>query len=293
MGLVFPGYRGIAKIQGVDDYVRFGDANITAKQEINAPDLIMGDWDHDAYVYGKIEVGGTISGPVTENFVKGAGGLFPWAVRRSGECGTLEQGDIELWYYCGTPTQGSALRYRKFEGMIANSINFSCSAGDIAQFSLDVMGTAAGNWGEDDAPHYTSSEKLLTWDKVGVSIAGSGPGATEMANVNYSNFEFTISNNLEAVYSLAQENLFPFEIVPGLRTITGSLSVYNIPGADGVNTWDEYDAGDVTTITFNLNTLSVDMKVQLHRIEPAFSVGPIISTIGFTGVTHQEGDPWV
>ena len=69
MGSVFPGYRGLADIGGVGQ-VRFADASITAKQEVEAPDLIMGDWDHDAYVYGKIEVGGTISGPVTETFVE-------------------------------------------------------------------------------------------------------------------------------------------------------------------------------------------------------------------------------
>ena len=34
------------------------------------------------------------------------------------------------------------------------------------------------------------------------------------------------------------------------------------------------------------------MAVRFHRVEPASSVGPIISTIGFTGVSHQTGSAW-
>ena len=289
MAQVHPGYRGIAIISAVTNEVRFADANITARQEINAPDLIMGDWDHDAYVYGPIEVGGTISGPVTETFASGAvGSLWDWAVKRTAPCGDLTTSTITLYYYCGG-TDGNT---RTFQGMLGNSVNFSVAAGDIANFSIDVLGKSAGAWTNATPPHVTRAEKLITWDKVSVSVSGAGPGASALSNVNYSNFDFTISNNLETVYSLAQSNLFPFEIVPGLRTITGTLSVYNTPQADGVDTWDSYTAGNVSTLTFNIGTLSIDMKVQFHRIEPTSSVGPIISTLGFTGVTHQTGAAW-
>lgn len=289
MGNVYPGYRGLADIAAVGQ-VRFADAGITARQEINAPDLIMGDWDHDAYVYGPIEVGGTISGPVTETFVSGSGGggLWDWGVKRNGTCGTLTDSDITLYYYCG----GSDSRARTFSGMLVNSLNFSCAAGDIAQFSIDILGSSAGAWLSSDPPHFTDSEKLITWDKVGVSLTGGDDNFTPPANIAFSNFDFTISNNLETVYSLGQPNLFPFEIVPGLRGITGSISVYNTPEADGVDTWDDYLASGTGTITFDIGGLSIDMKVRFHRIEPASSVGPIISSIGFTGVTHQTGSAW-
>ena len=290
MGNVYPGYRGLADVAGVGQ-VRFADANITAKQEVKADDLIMGDWDHDAYVYGKIEVGGTISGPVTETFVSGSGGgsLWEWGVQRVGDCGTLSEETVTLYYYCG----GSDNNSRQFTGMLVNSMNFSCSAGDVANFSIDIMGKSAGAWSNQIPPHFTDAEKLITWDKVNVTIPGTlGPGASELQNVNYSNFDFTIGNNLEAVYSLAQANLFPFEIVPGLRTITGSLSVYNTPEADGVDSWDDYLAGNISVVQFDIGGLLVDMKVQFHRIEPASSVGPIISSVGFTGVGHQTGTAW-
>jgi hypothetical protein len=290
MGNVYPGYRGLADIAAVGQ-VRFADAGITARQEINAPDLIMGDWDKDAYVFGPIEIGGTISGPVTETFVSGGagGGLWDWGVKRTGDCGVLADSDVTLYYYCG----GTDSRSRSFSGMLVNSLNFSCAAGDIAQFSIDILGSSAGAWQSTDPPHFTDAEKLVTWDKVGVSItAGADSNIPPTGNLAYSNFDFTIANNLETVYSLGQPNLFPFEIVPGLRGITGSISVYNTPEFDGQDRWDDYLAANVSTITFDIGGLSIDMKVRFHRVEPASSVGPIISTVGFTGVSHQTGSAW-
>jgi hypothetical protein len=291
MASINPGYRGLAVIPGIGQ-VRFGDANITAKQEINAPDLIMGDWDHDAYVYGKIEVGGSISGPVTETFIQGAlgGGLWDWGVVRTAPCGTLEAKDLTLYYYCEGASAGSS---RAFSGLKVNSLNFNVTAGDIANFSIDVMGTFAGTWGTGNPPHFTDAEKLITWDKTSLSVSPGFSGGS-LTNVDFQSFDFTIGNNLEPQYTLDQPNLFPVQIVDGLRTITGSLSVFNTPHEDGAFNWDEagYTAGNTATIVFDIGGLSIDMKVQFHRVEPASTTGAIVSTVAFTGVTHQTGSAW-
>lgn len=291
---VYPGYRGLADIAGVGQ-VRFGDASVTARQSVEAPDLIMGDWDHDAYVFGKIEVGGTISGPVTETFVSGSGGgtgIWAWGVTRYNDCGTLNSADTTLYYYCG----GTEYRARQFTGMYVNTLGFSCSAGDVAQFNIDLMGTGlsgTNGWVNTDPPHFTTAEKLITWDRVTLTILpGANAEFTPPANIAYSNFDFSISNNLQAVYNLGQANLFPAAIVPGLRTITGSISVYNTPQADGKDAWIDYLASEVSTIGFNIGGLTLDMKVRFHRVEPASSTGPIVSTVAFTGVTHQSGTAW-
>jgi len=285
-----PGYRGLAFIPGVGQ-VRFESANISAKQEIIAPDLIMGDWDHDAYVYGKIEVGGSISGPVTETFVNGAlgGGLWDWGVVRTAPCGTLQEIDgLILYYYCEGASGGSN---RTFDGMKVNSLNFNVTAGDIANFSIDVNGTFAGTWGTGNPPNFTDAEKLITWDQTSVSITPGFSGGT-LTDVDFQSFDFTIANNLEPVYTLSQPNLFPVQIVDGLRTITGSLTVFNTPNEDGADTWLDYIASNTATIAFNIGSLDIDMKVQFHRVEPSSQVGPITSTIAFTGVTHQTGVAW-
>lgn len=294
---VHPGYRGLASLPGIGN-VRFSDANISAKQEINAPDLIMGDWDHDAYVYGPIDVSGSMNGPVTETFVAGGGsGILGWALTRTAPCGTLASEDITLYYYCGTGTGNNT---RTFEDMYVNSLGFSCAAGDVAQFTLDLIGRSAGEWTSDDPPHFTTAEKLITWDKVSVSATGSGVPSGDIA---YSNFDFTVGNNCEVVYALnagsggvGSPDLFPYDVVPGLRTITGTLSAYDTPEFDGFDHWDDYTADDPATLTFTLGsgagTITINMFVRFHRIEPASSVTPIISSVGFTGVTHQTGTPW-
>lgn len=272
---VHAGYLGLVAIDGVGQ-VRFSDSNITARQTIDAPDIIMGDYDHDAYVYGKIEVGGTISGPVTETFGK-AGGLWQWATERTGTCKELAERGATVYYYCE--------RSRSFTGMKVNSVNFSCSAGEIAQFSVELMGKSAAPWGSSGV-EFTTAEKLITWDKVSVSLGGFNGG--ELSTVAYQNFDFTLSNNCEPVYSLSQNDLFPYQIVEGLRTITGSVSVFNAPDVPGALDWDSYTAGTTGTLNFTVGDLSVDCKVQFHRTEPAASVGPVVSTVGFTGVTHQN-----
>jgi len=282
MAQVYPGYMGLADIGGTQ--VRFADANIAATQSVEAPDLIMGDYDRDAYVYGKIEVGGSISGPVTETFATGGGSIWSWATARD-DCGNPTEKDLTLYYFCG----GSGNSSRSFSGMLVNSLNFSCSAGDVAQFSLDVMGRGADPWGTGDPPPKQDAEKLVTWDKVGVTITpGSDSTWSPAVDVGFSNFDFTLANNLEAVYSLGQANLFPYDIVSGLRQISGSISVYNIPGSNGFDAWDDYQASNIGNITFNIGLLSISASVRFHRVEPANSVGPIMSTVAFTGVGHQS-----
>lgn len=280
-----PGYQGYAEIG--DDQIRFSDASIVATQTINIPDLMMGDHDRDAYNYGPIEVSGSISGPVTEKF---GSNILPWAVKRiSGTCERLEERDITLYYYCGGDNG-----QRTFTGMYANSVNFSVSAGDVANFSLDTVGKGAEAWqsNTNPTPLQDIPEKIITWDQVSLSISGSGPGATVLSEVAFSDFDFTVENNLETVYSLSQDNMFPFDIVPGLRNINGSMTVYNIHDVDGVDNWGGYEAGTTSVIRFNIGPVSVSANVQLHRIEPSSSVGPVTATIGFTGVTHQSGSVW-
>ena len=291
-GFVNAGYRGIADIGGL--LVRFADANITARQEVEAPDLVMGDWDRDAYVYGKINVGGTISGPITQSFADGVDSVLGWAAGRTDPCGELGTRDLKLYYYCGSS--------RNFEGLFVNSLNVSVSAGDVAQFSLDLIGTRAEDFAAEDPPHHILSEKLITWDKVNVQVGGSCPESSlPTTALRFQSFDFTISNNIETVYGLGQDDLFPFDIVPGIRSISGSVSVYNTPGFNGADTFDDYCAEDTCDLTFSLGDnadgcgfdgSSITMKVRFHRIEPSLSVGPIVSTVAFTGVTHQSGFPW-
>ena len=55
---IYAGYLGIARLGG--NTYRINEANVAAVQEVNATDVIMGDYFHDAWNYGTAAVGGTI-----------------------------------------------------------------------------------------------------------------------------------------------------------------------------------------------------------------------------------------
>jgi hypothetical protein len=277
---IHPGYMGYANIGGTN--VRFADANITARQDVLIPDMVMGNFDRAAYTFGKVEVGGSISGPVTESFAAGAGSIWDWAFTRD-SCGALTAKDVSLYYFCGGDN-GS----RTFPQVLANNCTFSCAAGDVAQFSVEVMGATAPTWGGGVSGNtITTTEKLLTWDKVGVSIASGGVSVP--TNALLSNFEFTINNNVQAMYAITDgSNYFPTALVPGLRTITGSISCYDPQAFNGVDGYDNFEAdGGRSTISFSIGSTSVSFKVQFHRVEPTLSAGPIVATVAFTGAGVQ------
>jgi len=286
MANVNPGYMGWAELGAGGTKIRFSDCNIAAKQDINAPDLITGNFNRMAYNYGKVEITGSISGPVTENFAAVGSGIWDWSATRDA-CGLLSPKDVAIHYFCNSG--GGVNTDAAFTGMLANSVTFSCAAGDVAQYSVDTMAATVGAFSVGaSGDSGEAAEKLLTWDQVNLTVSGTGPGAAAMTSSYFSNFDFTLANNCTPVYRLGQDNLLPFEIVTGLRSISGSISVYNIPGAEGVLHYSDYDAGTTGTIAFDIGPgITITVNVQFHRIEPKSDVGPIISTVAFTGVGSQ------
>lgn len=297
MALVHAGYRGIAAFSALTTpgYVRFSDGAISAKQGINAPDLIGGDWDHDAYNYEKVTVDGTMAGPATETFAAASGGLLKWAVGRN-SCGLLTPSDIDLYYYCDND-EATGFRHQNFTGLYANSITFSCTAGDVATWNMALVGKSAGAFDATNPPNTPGTqppaEKLITWDKTSLVMTAS-TDINEGVAVAFNTFEFTVANNISPQYAIVStdQTLMPYEMVPAMRTITGSFTVFDIKNIPGVDHWDDYTAGNEGTLVFSIGDTPVTLKCRFARIDPKISVGPIMSTVAFVGVTHQSGDPW-
>lgn len=273
IGDIRAGYMGSLDL-GPAGQIRFTSGTIYAKQEVEAPDLIMGTWNRNAAVYGKVEITGNFSGPVTENF----GTLWDAAFDRD-SCGNLTPLDCGIRYFCDdTGKQFSVL---------INNLTFSCSAGDIAQFSIDLIGAelpTGGGPGDN-----TTEEKLITWDVLSVTGFGN----------KISNFEVSINNNVEAVYAIHDAaNYFPFDLVAGLRSISGSVSSYCNSTAEldalggGKDSYADMAAGlgDAEVITFFNGSEDIEVKVLKHRFEPQAATGPFVATVGFTGVGNQPGE---
>ena len=90
----------------------------------------------------------------------------------------------------------------------------------------------------------------------------------------------------------------PYDLAPGIRQISGSLTVFNTPDFNGAEKFEDYCAGNEHLIKVKIESLcaaageEVEMRVRFHRIEPSLTPGVITSTVGFTGVSHQTGYPW-
>ena len=289
MATINPGYMGYADISGGIGQFRFSSASISAKQEVEAPDLVTGDWNRQAWVYGKVEVTGSMSGPVTETFAGSGNTVWDWATGRT-DCGLLAERDINLYYFC---PPGSENNYQLIEGVLVNSVSFSASAGEVAEFSLDIVGTTPGAFSNQATTRNQTAEKLVTWDRVAIQI-DNGQSWSNFTGDCFESFSFEINNNVETRYAICQDpagqNLFPYALIPGMRTITGTLTGYNIPAAFGRDNWLDYQATDVSNIIFNIGGTTVSANVAFHRVEPSLEVGPITSTIAFTGVTTQPFD---
>jgi hypothetical protein len=80
-----------------------------------------------------------------------------------------------------------------------------------------------------------------------------------------------------------QRDYYPYELVSGIRTCTGTISVYDVPDAPGADNWD--DVAIDGSLTFDIGGTSITISnIAWHRVEPASQPGPIISTVGFSAL---------
>jgi len=301
MATIIPGFRGYASLDdgGTTRYIRFASCTLNPTQEVEAPDMVMGDETHNAWAYGKIEVAGTISGPLTESsgeFIKALDGV-------SGVGGA--GASIDVVYYTDF--------YRRFNECKLNSFTFTVTAGEVVQVSLDIIGTTMEELTSIPTPvgDLTFSEKLITWDKatfyggndgeitditVGMSFAGLA------AKTGLQSFTFTGTRNITRQFIIGESSLFG-DLVNGMLGVTGNVVSYTDEsgyGPDGVPTddtvatgaesgrmfWDQYTGPAASPIRFALGaSIEVTAAVRFHRTTTELGVGPVMSTTAFTGVT--------
>jgi len=286
--VIKPGFRGYAEIDGTSPplRIRFSSCNLNASQEIEAPDLVMGDDTHDAWAYGKIEVQGAFSGPVTEST-----GAFMDELEANLQDGV----QINVKYYDGFT--------RAFSGCRLNSFTFNVNAGEVVQYTLDIMGENRLDTDPTMTDGFTKGEKLVTWDKSSIRIGSlkldedadwSTIWSTLGFQTNLQSFTFTASNNLTRQFILGESDLFG-DLVEGMKAVSGSITSYVLKSSEGlgagVNFWDQYEGDYAYPIRFDIGSdLQVQAGVRFHRGVTDLGTGPVMTSIGFTGVTtHGRG----
>jgi hypothetical protein len=301
MATITPGFRGLARIGS--NKVRFNSCTLNAVQEVEAPDLVMGDDTHDAWAYGKIEVAGAISGPVTES----TGAFINALDQATGVSGGGLGAEIDVHYYAGFD--------RRFGGCELNSFSFTITAGEVVTFNLDIIGETV-----DTDPYgatsgttvasnttFTKGEKLVTWDKAVLRVSGlKEDDSFTFADVaqlsGLQSFTFNASNNITRQFIISESSLFG-DLVEGMKAVTGSVVSYieqssgNVEGVNGpfgdgeatpagADFWDAYNGDEANPFEFDIGSnLKIRSAVRFHRGTTELGVGPVVTTINFTGVT--------
>lgn len=279
--VIMPGFTGYAVVSGTENYLRFNSCSLNATQEVEAPDMVMGDYTHNAWAYGKIEVAGQISGPLTENSMNFIDHV--WSTQGS---------EIDVKYYAGYT--------RKFSNIWANSITINVNAGEVAQFTLDLIGNTISTSSHPTMTWYTATEKLLTWDKCAMYCGSAQSSDFTGGNVlpNLQSFSITISNNITRAFIIKASDLFG-DLVRGMSAVTGSVIAYNLKSGEdlsddftgsGALHWDAYENDHYHPIWVSLGGKELRCTVVFHRATSELSVGPVMTTIGFTGIGHWGGE---
>ena len=270
---VHMGYMGSATAFNVPVYLT--GSSINPVQNVNAPDLVQGQFVKHIWNWDKIETGGNITGPV----VDAMGSLWQAAWRRkSPGYDELEQsGTVAIAYYKG---QG-----RSFSNCQINSFEVSVSAGEVAQFSIDFMGASTSGSGVScgGAAGGATCKRLVTWDQC---------SCTSPNNQDVQAFTVTLNNNLERIYVLGQATLAPYYIKAGFREVTGSITVYG-DGCPSGGGGDTSCVGNTDIATFSIGRCQGNFglsgfKLAWHRPEASASTGPAMYTYNFTGLCYDN-----
>lgn len=288
--VIQPGFTGYITSGG--HVLRFNSCSLAATQEVEAPDMVMGDYTHNAWAYGKIEVAGQISGPMTENSMAFIDHVW-----------TTQGSTLDVKYYAGYT--------RSFTNIWANSLTINVTAGDVAQFTLDLIGNTISTAAHPTMTWYTDTEKLLTWDKCAMYYGKVTESTISTNNIlpYLQSFSITVSNNITRQFYIKASDLFG-DLVRGMSAVTGNCVAYNLKAGEnmaqtvqdqgymaegrytgsGANFWDDYANNAYYPIRFSLGGTEVACTVVFHRATSELSVGPVLSTIAFTGIGHWGGE---
>lgn len=270
---ICPGYTGLLDIGAgsAAGSIRCTDFDVNTRQEVEFYDHIIGLRDtitddvkgggappqiqRTFWRAGTRLVSGSFSFPATEYAYK-----RPFFLSR-----TADFFDMAFIYYSGLA--------RTFRYCRVNSFNMSIVAGDILTMSVDVMGMVMAEGAA--ATTYEGPEKLITWDKVQVTLGD--------LDIIIQGLQLDINNNIQPVYT-CQSNidhlLEPLVLRVGMQEITGVISVYN----DGGSSENISDIDEPIELTITVADMTWKCPVVLMPVQRSGAIGPNISTMPFVGV---------
>lgn len=285
------GYVGGLKIGTVNYFMT--SSSLNPNQTVLAPDLVAGSIMKKGWVMGKVDPGGTVSGPLHER----AESLWPVAFDRTHDFDhLLHVIPVEVHFYKGGGW--------KFDNCVINKLDISASAGEQVNFTADFA-AKANNSGKactsgDSTP--VECSKLMTWDRVSFAVTGV-EGLEFLQSVNLS-----LNNNVEKIFAIRGDgeasNLYPIDLPCGVREITGTISAYAqgpicafLDQDIGADSWCDYEADDsAKQIMFEVggcsgtSLIDLDFQAVFARPEGTGGTGAAVYSLAFTAVCQPDGE---
>jgi hypothetical protein len=268
------GYVGWIKLSGTGGapYIRVTSADIKATQGIDKPSLIDGMYDKTTYKLMPIEIGGSLQFPAVYEAVQGSSmtpAEFLWqaAFYRSSSGRLLYPiSTAQLKYYDG-------FGYT-FTDCSPESYEFSVTQGDSVNINVGMWARTREPSVTATGPSYTNrNTRIVTWQDTQFVI-GSGAGDNLLPKNTIRTFSFTLNNALQRFYTVGTGDLYPVDIAPTKRDLTGSITFM------GVNQDIAALAASNDTRCYEHNTLSFGYSVNTGSCTSQFIVP-------FTGVVFQ------
>jgi hypothetical protein len=293
---VLPGYQGLAFID--DEEIRCTSFSVNPKQESIFYNHVMGLRDTVDYNTsntkgilpetgktskdvntqrriwrpGVVSVAGGISFPATENNLAS---MFEKAKYAS-------LVNVDYVYYCNSDEDDRGAR--SFINGRINSFELSVSAGEIININTDFMFCNIAEYTGSKTIEYTLAEKLITWDKIGLTFFNV-PFAIDETMIQ--SFNFRINNNIMPIYvsgdsskGNVSDSLFPLELRVGMQEVSGTVVFYIDQGQEFI----AIDQNLPSEIRVTLPGLTFTMYVVFQTSAMDGLVGPVITQMPFVGV---------
>jgi hypothetical protein len=297
------GYRGLLLLGG--SKIRCSSFGMNVSQDFEAYNHVMGLNDFVlAPTATKFEIPGVIQKQKViirpKPFVISGAAAFPltdgmdfptiFEYIRTGEY--LDELTFE--YFCNDPegAGGDTKSGRKFIDCRFDTLSISATAGDVVTISTNIF--AKGIEEADASPTpYTTAEKLVTWEKVELTIDDTLIDASLIQG-----FQLDIKNNVQPVFTASPDNpinsLGPHDLRIGMQDVSGTLNVY---GMDGVDFLADCGGGaspsDSSEIKLKIGggaILDATINCVFLPRNTNGAVSTIVSAIPFMGVDYALGE---
>lgn len=156
-----------------------------------------------------------------------------------------------------------------------SSFGLEVSAGDVLNFNAELISMDVKD-GTYNKNAYLTCNKIITWDQVQLTSTSVDPKLI-------SSFSLQIDNSPVVIFSAGTDSLMPYEIRPGMQSISGNIGCYVPDGAKA--------ALDPESIGLKIASDNRTFKIVYEPSGANVTPGPFINTIPFKGAS-KTGQVW-